>query len=274
MPELPEAETIGRALQRAMTGRTIVRVEVFSPAMREPLTPLLTAGLEGLSVAGVRRRARYVVAELSDGRGLLMHFGMGGVVRLEPAEVPKRKHEHVFLHLDDGNIFRFECVRRFSVLKVCALPAPGGFPAELDNLGIEPLTPGFDGEYLFGRSRRKTVCVKCFLMDNAVVCGIGNIYATETLFATGISPLRPAGELTRNECGRIATKAKEILQHAIELGGSSISDFRSVDGSEGKFSLELQAYGRAGQPCPHCGAEILTARLGGRSSAYCPKCQK
>ncbi|MPM96998.1 Formamidopyrimidine-DNA glycosylase [bioreactor metagenome] len=157
---------------------------------------------------------------------------------------------------------------------MCELPAPGGFPAELDKLGIEPLTPEFDGDYLFRRSRKKTGCVKCFLMDNAVVCGIGNIYATETLFAAGISPLRPAGKLTRAECGRIVTETKRILQRAIELGGSSISDFRSVDGSEGKFALELAVYGRAGLPCPHCGATVGTARLGGRSSAYCPECQK
>ena len=119
MPELPEAENICRALKRVMAGRTITRVEVFTPAMREPLTPLLSAGLEGLKVVDVRRRARYVVEELSDGRALLMHFGMTGVVRVESTDIPRRKHEHVFLHLDDGRAFRFECTRRFSVLKVC-----------------------------------------------------------------------------------------------------------------------------------------------------------
>ena len=116
MPELPEAENIYRALKRVMAGRTITRVEVFTPAMREPLTPLLSAGLEGLKVVDVRRRARYVVEELSDGRALLMHFGMTGVVRVESTDIPRRKHEHVFLHLDDGRAFRFECTRRFSVL--------------------------------------------------------------------------------------------------------------------------------------------------------------
>jgi len=274
MPELPEAETIGRALNRAMTGRTITRVEVFTPAMREPLTPLLSARLEGRKIVDVRRRGRYVVAELSDGRALLMHFGMSGVVRVETAETPRRKHEHVFLHLDDGKLFRFECTRRFSVLKVCELSAPGGFPAELDNLGVEPLTPEFDGEYFYRKSRGRTGNVKCFLMDNTIVCGIGNIYATETLYAAGISPLRPAGKLTKNECAKIAAEAKRILNRAIELGGSSISDFLNVDGSEGKFAQELAVYGRAGKTCPRCGARIETVRLGGRGSAYCPDCQK
>jgi len=274
MPELPEAETIGRALKRVLVGKTIIGVDVFSPAMREPLTPLLTAGLKGLTFVDVRRRGRYLVAELSDGRALLMHFGMSGVVRVEPATVPKRKHEHVFLRLDDGEAFRFECTRRFSLLKVCELPAPGGFPAELDALGVEPLTPDFDGDCLYARSRGRNGSVKCFLMNNAVVCGIGNIYSTEILFAAGISPLRPAGKLTRPECRRIAAEAKRILTRAIELGGSSISDFKHVDGSEGKFAQELAAYGRAGQPCPRCGAILVTRRLGGRSSVYCPKCQK
>ncbi len=274
MPELPEAETIRCALQRAMTGRTITRVEVFSPAMREPLTPLLSAGLEGQCITDVRRRGRYVVAELSDGRALLMHFGMSGVVRIEPASEPKRKHEHVFLHLDDGNAFRFECIRRFSVLKVCDLPAPGGMPVELAGLGVEPLTSEFDGEYLFCKSHHRSASVKCVLMDNAVVCGIGNIYATEVLFAAGISPLRPAGKLTRRECGRIVEESKRVLQHAIELGGSSISDFLHVDGTEGKFAQELMVYAKCGTPCPRCGTVIRTVRLGGRTSAFCPTCQK
>ncbi len=274
MPELPEAETIGRALKRALVGRKITEVRVFSPAMREPLTPLLDAELPGRRFVDVRRRARYVIAELDDGRALLMHFGMSGVVRVEPVTVPKRKHEHLFLVLDDGRAFRFECTRRFSVCKLCRLPEPGGCPPELDGIGVEPLTDGFDGGYLFHASRNRRGTVKCFLMDNAVVAGIGNIYAAETLFAAGVDPRREAGSLTRNECDRIVREAKRILSRAIELGGSSISDFLNVDGSEGKFAQELLIYGRAGKSCLRCGGTIECVRLGGRSSCYCPHCQK
>lgn len=274
MPELPEAETIGRALKRVIVGRKIVEVRVFSPAMREPLTPLLDAELPGRRFVDVRRRARYVIAELDDGRALLMHFGMSGVVRVEPLEVPKRKHEHLFLVLDDGRAFRFECTRRFSVCKLCHLPEPGGWPRELDGIGVEPLTEEFDEEYLFRLSRNRRGAVKCFLMDNAVVAGIGNIYAAETLFAAGVDPRRQADSLTRSECGRIVREAKRILARAIELGGSSISDFLNVDGSEGKFAQELQIYGRNGQPCLTCGRTVECVRLGGRSSCYCPHCQK
>ena len=274
MPELPEAENICRSLDRALRGRTITGVEVFTPAMRTSLLPLKRAGLEGLTIRGTRRRGRYVVADLSDGRALLMHFGMSGVVRVEDASIPRRKHEHVFLHLDDGRIFRFECTRRFSLLEVVTIPKKGTWPEELAALGAEPLSDEFTGEYLHSASRRRKTAVKLLLMDNAVVTGIGNIYANETLFAARVSPERPSPELTLPECRRIVDAAKAILARAIEAGGTTISDFLNVDGSEGKFVQELRIYGKAGLPCPVCGCEVRCVRQGGRSSFYCPKCQK
>ena len=274
MPELPEAENICRALDRALRGRTIKKVEVFTPAMRTSLLPLASAKLEGLEILGTRRRGRYVVADLSDGRALLMHFGMSGVVRVEGPEVPRRKHEHVFLHLDDGRIFRFECTRRFSLLEVTEKLKKGAFPASLASLGAEPLGEGFTGEYLYAASRRRKVAVKLLLMDNAVVTGIGNIYANETLFAARVSPLRPAPELTLGECAALVAEARKILRRAIAAGGTTISDFLNVDGSEGKFVRELRIYDRAGEPCPRCGETVLCVRQGGRSSFYCQKCQK
>lgn len=274
MPELPEAENICRALDRALRGRTITKVEVFTPAMRTSLLPLKSAKLEGVRITGTRRRGRYVVADLSDGRALLMHFGMSGVVRVEGAEVPRRKHEHVFLHLDAGKIFRFECTRRFSLLEVVSEMDADRWPAALSGLGAEPLSEKFDGDYLYSLSRRRQVAVKLLLMDNAVVTGIGNIYANETLFSARISPLRPASKLTLDECRRLTAAAKSILLRAIDAGGTTISDFLNVDGSEGKFVRELKIYGRAGQPCPVCGCGIESVRQGGRSSFYCPKCQK
>ena len=274
MPELPEAENICRALNRALAGRRITGVEVFTPMMRTSLLPLESAHLEGLTILGTRRRGRYVVADLSDGRALLMHFGMSGVVRVEGPEVPKRKHEHVFIHLDDGRMFRFECTRRFSLLEVVTKPSPQAFPEALSSLGVEPLSDEFDGAYLYAASRRRKVAVKLLLMDNAVVTGIGNIYANEALFASGVSPLRPSPELTKSECAKLAENAKRILRRAIEAGGTTISDFLNVDGSEGKFVQELKIYGRAGEACPRCGATVECVRLGGRSSFYCPNCQK
>ncbi len=274
MPELPEAESIGRALDRGLKDRTIRRVEVFTPAMRTPLTPLLSAGLEGRKFLGVRRRARYLLADLDDGRALLMHFGMSGVVRIEGPEVPKRKHEHVFIHLDNGKIFRFECTRRFSLLEVCELPAGCRYPACLAQLGVEPLEKEFTAEYLYSASRGKRLAVKSFIMDNAVVVGIGNIYANETLFAAGILPTRPAETLTEKECAEIVRHAVRILKAAIACGGTTFSDFLNVDGSEGKFVQHLEVYGKGGEKCPRCGGEISTLRIGGRNSFFCKNCQK
>lgn len=274
MPELPEAENIGRALQRILPGRTITGVEIFSPAMRSSLEPLKTAGLEGRKFTGVRRRARYLIAGLDDGRGLLMHFGMSGVVRVEDADVPKRKHEHVFIHLDNKKIFRFECTRRFSLLEVHELTAPGRMPETLRHLGPEPFSEELTADYMISKAAGRNTCVKNFIMDNAVVTGIGNIYAAETLFAAKIHPERRVKTITGQEWQRIISLARAILERAIELGGSSISDFLNVDGSEGKFAQELKVYGRSGSLCPECGTVIECIKLGGRSSCFCPECQK
>ena len=274
MPELPEAENIGRALQRILPGRTITGVEIFSPAMRSSLEPLKTAGLEGRKFTGVRRRARYLIAGLDDGRGLLMHFGMSGVVRVEDADVPKRKHEHVFIHLDNKKIFRFECTRRFSLLEVHELTAPGRMPETLRHLGPEPFSEELTADYMISKAAGRNTCVKNFIMDNAVVTGIGNIYASESLFAARIHPARPVKTLKETEWNLIITHVRSILKRAISAGGSSISDFLNVDGSEGKFAQELKVYGLAGTPCPVCGTQLENVKLGGRSSCFCPKCQK
>ncbi len=274
MPELPEAENIGLALKRVLSGRTITAVEVFSPAMRSSLEPLKTARLEGKSILDIRRRGRYLIADLSDGRGLLMHFGMSGVVRVEPSNVPRRKHEHVFIHLSDGKIFRFECTRRFSLLEVHELSAPGRMPEKLAALGPEPFSEEFNSSYLQQKASGRNTPVKTFIMDNAVVTGIGNIYATETLFASGIHPVRPAKTLSAEEWNLIISNARSILKKAIASGGSSISDFLNVDGSEGKFAQELKVYGQKGNPCPVCGNLIECIKTGGRSSCFCPECQK
>ena len=274
MPELPEAENIGRALKRALCNRIITKVEVFTPAMRTPLLPLLSAELPGRRIVDVRRRARYLVAELDDGRGVLMHFGMSGVVRVEPQSVPKRKHEHVFIHLDDGMIFRFECTRRFSLLEVHPGCAAGAFPETLSGLGVEPLSDEFTGKLLFDNFKKRSGCVKNALMDNAIVVGIGNIYANETLFECGIDPRRKANMVTLAECELLVETSRKILLRAIDAGGTTISDFKNVDGSEGKFVQELKIYGKDGEKCPRCSAIIESVRLGGRNSFYCPGCQK
>lgn len=271
MPELPEAESISRALDRALKGRRISKIEVFFPRLRTPLSPLLESGLVGRSFTGCRRRARYVVADLDDGRALTMHFGMSGVVRVEDAALPRRKHEHVFIHLSDGHVFRFEDPRRFGSLEVQKIGADG-WPESLAKIGVEPLSPEFSGDFLYAASRKRKKPVKELLMDNAVVTGIGNIYAAETLFACGISPLRKASELSAGECRAIVREVKRILRLAIKCGGTTVSDYRNVDGSEGRFARKLKIYGKS--ECLVCGGKTEKPVLGGRTSWYCPACQK
>ena len=272
MPELPEAENICRALDRALTGETISDVQIFTPKMRTSLVPLTTSSLEGRRVVKCVRRARYVVCKLDDGRALVMHFGMSGVVRVEDDSVPRRKHEHVFIRFESGRIFRFECTRRFSLLEVHQLEE-NGMPEILNTLGVEPLEDDFTAQYMLEKARGKKGAVKPFLMDNSIVVGIGNIYATETLFAAKVRPDRSAGSVTISEWELIVQHSRRILSRAIELGGSSISDFLNVDGSEGKFAQELLIYGKEGKPCPVCGTQIEAVKLGGRTSSYCPGCQ-
>ncbi len=274
MPELPEVETIRTALAQCVVGQEITQVEVFSPAMRTSLLPLKTAELAGKTITAVRRRGRYLLVDLSDNRVLVMHFGMSGVLRLEPASVPKRKHEHLFFHLSSGEIMRFECTRRFSSCEVWPLKKGTQVPENLADLGPEPLSNEFSGKYLYEKSRKKKGCVKNFIMDNLVVVGVGNIYAAESLFAAKVSPLRPAGELTLAEAESLVTAIKAVLKQAIAAGGTTIHDYRHVDGSEGKFVQQLKMYGRENEPCIICGTPIAQVRLGGRSSCYCPKCQK
>ena len=271
MPELPEAESISRALDRALKGKRILNVEVFFPRLRTPLAPLLESGLVGRSFTGCRRRARYVVADLDDGRALTMHFGMSGVVRVEDATRPRRKHEHVLIHLSGGKTFRFEDPRRFGSLEVHKLGADG-WPESLAKIGVEPLSPKFNGEFLHAATRNRKKPVKELLMDNAVVTGIGNIYAAETLFACRISPLRKASELSQEECRSIVRESKRILRMAIKWGGTTVSDYRNVDGSEGRFVQKLKIYGK--RVCPVCGTKTEKPVLGGRTSWYCPECQK
>jgi formamidopyrimidine-DNA glycosylase len=270
MPELPEAESIARALDRALKKRRVAKVKVFFPKLRTSLEPLKTANLEGVRFLGCRRRARYAVADLEDGRALTMHFGMSGVVRVEDASLPRRKHEHVVIELDNGKAFKFEDPRRFGFLEVQRMGADG-WPECLSGIGVEPLSPEFTGAFLHGKLRGRKKTVKELLMDNSVVTGIGNIYAAETLFAAKVSPLRPAHSLTLAECRAIVRHAKRILKLAIECGGTTVSDFKNVDGSEGKFVQKLRIYGK--KACPKCGSATLRPVLGGRTSWYCPSCQ-
>ena len=273
MPELPEVETITRALIPHLLEHGIMRIETHRDDLRYSLKPLKKPELLNKKIISVRRRARYIIIEMADRHAFIIHLGMSGSLRVVPAETVRLKHEHVIWHLDNDMTLRFDCPRRFGFVKVCVLPEAGAEPDELKELGPEPLSSEFDANYLYQATRGRTGSIKALVMNNAVVVGVGNIYVTEALFESRISPVRRAMTLTKKQCADLVCEIKKVLALSIEIGGTTISDYKSVDGSEGKFVQHLKAYGN-NQNCHICGTPIKQQRLAGRNSYYCPKCQK
>jgi formamidopyrimidine-DNA glycosylase len=275
MPELPEVETTRRGLAPHLEGRRIAAVTLRRPDLRWPIPPDVAEQLPGQRIDAIRRRAKYLLLDTAAGSALL-HLGMSGSLRVLPATTPVTAHDHVDLALDSGRILRFNDPRRFG----CLLWQPPGETHELlRELGPEPLSDAFDGtafngNYLFARSRGRSAPVKAFLMDQRVVVGVGNIYAAEALFAAGISPLRPAGKVSRERYVVLADAVKRILAHAITRGGTTLRDFINPDGAPGYFEQELSAYGRGGAPCPRCGRALKQANIGQRATVWCGHCQR
>jgi len=270
MPELPEVETTRRGLEPHLHGRRIHGVILRRPDLRWPIPAEIERELPGQRIAAIRRRAKYLLLDTEAGSALL-HLGMSGSLRVLPGDTPARAHDHVDISLEDGRLLRFNDPRRFG----CLLWQPPGQTHELlRGLGPEPLDDTFDGDYLFARSRGRSAPVKTFLMDQRIVVGVGNIYAAESLFMAGISPLREAGKVSRERYQRLADAVKTILGHAIARGGTTLRDFISPDGAPGYFEQELSVYGREGQACPRCGRTLRHASIGQRASVWCGHCQR
>jgi formamidopyrimidine-DNA glycosylase len=270
MPELPEVETICQGLWPHLEGRRITGVTLRRPDLRWPIPAEVTRLLPGQVILGLRRRAKYLLLEVAPGSALL-HLGMSGSLRVLDARTPVQAHDHVDISLDSGQVLRFRDPRRFGCL---LWQAPGETHALLRDLGPEPLGPEFDGDLLFRRSRNRSASIKTFLMDQDTVVGVGNIYAAESLFRAGIDPARPAGELTRARCRKLAQAVREILGQAILAGGTTLKDFVHSDGSPGYFRQELLVYGREGELCLTCGTQLRGNRLGNRATVWCPRCQR
>ncbi len=275
MPELPEVETTRRGIAPYVVGRRVTGVLLRRPDLRWPIPPEITTLLPGQRIDAVERRAKYLLLHTEAGSALL-HLGMSGVLRVLPEDAPVGRHDHVDIALERTNaqaprLLRFTDPRRFG----CLLWQPPGTTHELlAGLGPEPLTDAFDGDLLWRRSRGRTAAVKLFLMDNAVVVGVGNIYASEALFRAGIDPRKPAGSVSRVRYARLAAEVKRLLAWAIERGGTTLRDFLAPDGAPGYFFRELMVYGRTGEPCRTCATPIRQVTLGQRSTFWCPRCQR
>jgi formamidopyrimidine-DNA glycosylase len=270
MPELPEVETTRRGVAPHVEGRTIRQVLVRDSRLRWPIPDSFGQALTGRSVLRVDRRAKYLLFVLDHGT-LMLHLGMSGSLRVVAPETPVGKHDHVDLIFDD-HVLRFRDPRRFgSMFYIEANPEMHPLLAEL---GPEPLSEDFSGDVLFTRSRGRKVAVKPFLMDAHIVVGVGNIYANEALFGSGIRPTTPAGKVSRARYRRLAEQIRTVLADAIEAGGTTLRDFVREDGRPGYFVSQLGVYGRGGEPCLRCGRALKEIALGQRTTVYCTRCQR
>lgn len=275
MPELPEVETTRRGIAPHVAGREISEVIVRERRLRTPVPEGLADALVGCRVGDVGRRAKYLLIPLQapDGRerSLLWHLGMSGSLRIaRVGEVPK-KHDHVDVVIEGGAILRYHDPRRFGFIDW--LQGSVHEDPRLKRLGPEPLSPDFHSDRLYTLSRGRRVAIKPFLMDNAVVVGVGNIYASEALYLAGIDPRRAAGRISHARYARLAEAVREVLAAAITQGGTTLRDFVSATGEPGYFAQRLNVYGRAGQACRRCGDELRLITLGQRASVFCAACQ-
>lgn len=288
MPELPEVENVRAGLAKIFAtdgasheaSAVIAGVELRRADLRFEMPRDLSRKLSGETIRGVRRRAKYLMID-TDRYIVLNHLGMTGSWRLQQPGEALSVHDHVVFELQDHRRLVFRDPRRFGMLDLIKRnrDISGGGDvdthARLRNLGPEPLDPlAFNKEYLFTKSRRRQVPVKVFIMDQKVVVGVGNIYASEALFRARVSPLKKAARLSLVECERIQNAVVETLREAIAAGGSSIRDYRQADGERGVFQNSHLVYGRAGEPCVACKTPLKARVLGGRSTFYCVKCQR
>lgn len=265
MPELPEVETVRAGLERLLAGARVRRALAMRADLRTPIPDL--AGLDGRRITAVRRRAKYLLIDCA-GLTILNHLGMTGLWR---EAVDARPHDHVALELADGRRVVFNDARRFGLFELCR---PDGGHAALDGLGPEPLSPAFDGGVLRVAARRhRRAAIKAMIMDQRVVVGVGNIYASEACFRAGLRPTTASGRLTGPRLDRLAAEIRSVLTEAIAKGGSTIDDYRHVNGLTGLFQNEFAVYGRAGETCRTCAATIRQRPVAGRSTFWCPRCQ-
>jgi formamidopyrimidine-DNA glycosylase len=288
MPELPEVETVRRGLAPVMEGKRFAKVEVRRGDLRWPLPKGFAQKLNGKTVQGLGRRAKYLLADLSSGDVLLMHLGMSGSFRVGKDSAPgiyyherskSTAHDHVVFHMSNGATVTFNDPRRFGSMKLVSRARLEDEPL-LRSLGPEPLGNEFDAAMLAKACAGKKTSLKAALSDQRVVAGLGNIYVCEALFRARLSPKRIASTLAdRNgkpneRAEKLVDAIKAVLKDAIEAGGSSLRDHRRADGSLGGFQHNFRVYDREGEPCPSCKGKIKRIVQGGRSTFYCPSCQK
>ncbi len=283
MPELPEVETVRRGLEPVMAGEVIARADVRRAGLRWPFPAHMAERLTGVRVERLRRRSKYILADLDSGETLLVHLGMSGRMLISGVKLgafhheraAPQKHDHVVFDMANGARVAFNDARRFGAMDLVAT-AEAENHKFLRGLGPEPLGNTFHEDYLAGALAGRNTPIKAALLDQRIVAGLGNIYVCEVLHRAGISPKRKAGRIAEARLRALVPIIREVLGEAIESGGSSLRDYRRADGELGYFQHAFRAYGREGEPCqtPGCTGVIRRISQGGRSSFYCPQCQR
>ena len=271
MPELPEVETTRRGIEPHIENNKVSKVILRRKTLRWPITPALSKDLPGETIKSVSRRGKYLLLATKKGC-VLIHLGMSGSLRIVDTNRAAAKHDHVDIVFTNRKVLRYTDPRRFG----CILWDTESIESHplLISLGPEPLSEEFHTDYLFQKSRTRTVAVKTFIMDSKVVVGVGNIYANESLFLAGINPKRNAGKISKPRYEKLVECIQQVLQQAIDVGGTTLKDFTGSDGEPGYFAQSLHVYGRKGEPCYVCEGTLKEIRQGQRSTVYCSQCQK
>ncbi|HEX3033262.1 MAG TPA: bifunctional DNA-formamidopyrimidine glycosylase/DNA-(apurinic or apyrimidinic site) lyase [Bacillota bacterium] len=274
MPELPEVETVRRTLEPGLVGQRITKVEpVTGKIIKQPAVCEFCSGLTGRQVAQVARRGKYLLVELEGNKCLVVHLRMTGQFTLVSPEQPREKHTHVVFTLSNGRELRYVDPRQFGEMHLLPRDNYASITG-LRTIGPEPLGQLFQPEQLYRNLQGKKSKIKSVLLDQRVVAGLGNIYVDEALFRAGVNPERPAGTLTVEETEAVYSAVREVLAEGIEYRGTSIKDYVDGEGKSGSFQNRLKAYGRAGEPCFSCGSPMAKTKIGGRTTVFCPDCQK
>jgi len=271
MPELPEVETTLRGIEPHITQQEVAKVYTRTEKLRWPVPKRLNGTIKGKKVLGVQRRGKYLLLNFINGC-LLVHLGMTGSFKVLKNASKPNKHDHIDILFSNGRCLRYTDPRKFGAF-IWTTENP--FQHDLLNkLGPEPLSDEFNAEYLFNTCFKRTASIKTHIMNQKIVVGVGNIYASESLFKAGIHPERAASRISYARLEKFVKEIKKTLRAAIKKGGTTLQDFTSPDGSQGYFSIKLQVYGKGGQPCPKCSRIIKARVIGQRNSFYCPGCQK
>ena len=269
MPELPEVETTKRGIEPYLRNQTIEKIKVRNNKLRIPFNQSLAKNIINTDIKEIRRRAKYIIFEFSNSYSMVIHLGMTGNLRVSK-QIKYLKHDHIIFYLSSGNVLIYNDVRRFGLIQIYRTNESFFL---LDNNGPDPFEKKANADYLFNKIKNSTASIKSILLNHKVISGIGNIYASEILFATNISPTRKGKDVSYDECKKILKESKKILSKAIKAGGTTLNDYFNAESKPGYFKIQLKAYGRDGEKCSNCESKILKITQNGRSTYFCKESQ-